>query len=141
MSAYESLGVMVNRSFVSHAISLGSVKVSQEQLTRLDIKLPRPSPLHASFRRQSWGDAIVKLFKAEIQTGEKSFDDLVYISTNTSEATQAFLGSQEIRDAIALTIETGGALEIDGDRVVAHVIGRDNGEDASIVRILTALLR
>jgi hypothetical protein len=141
MSAYESLGVVVKRSFLTNSVSVSGVSVSQNESTRLEMKLPRPAPIHASFRRRSWGDALVKLFKKGIQTGEKSFDDLIYISTKTDEATRAFLGAQEIRDAIALTIETGGALEIEDDRVVARVAGHDKGDDASMVRILTALLR
>ena len=32
--------------------------------------LPRPSPVRATFRKESWGDAVVKIFKKEIQTAK-----------------------------------------------------------------------
>lgn len=143
MTTFAELGVQVERSYHTSTIRVESVDISNKESTRLQMTLPRPARVSASFRKESWGDAIVKVFKKEIQTGDKEFDDLVYITTDTPDETKAFLASDEIRAAIALTIETAGVIEIEGARVVAHVAGRDTGElgdDKSLVTILRALL-
>lgn len=143
MTTFSELGVQVKRSFHSSTMTVGAVDISNKETTRLQLTLPRPSKLRASFRKESWGDAIVKVFKKEIQTGDKEFDDLVYITTDTPEETKAFLTKDDVRNAIALNIDTAGSIEIDGARVVAHVAGRDSGDggdDQSVVTIVRAAL-
>lgn len=139
VSTIEALGAQVRRSFVSNSFAAGGVQVSSSQLTRLEIILPRPTPIQASFRKESWGDAIVKVFKKELQTGDAEFDKLVYISTDTPEKTAAFL-TAELRSAIGLTVDTGGSVEIDGAKVIAHSVGHSDEDDASILQIVRALL-
>jgi hypothetical protein len=145
MATFESLGVQVERSFHSSSTSVGAgglnVDLSSSQTTRFVLTLPKPSKLRAAFRKESWGDAIVKVFKKELQTGDKEFDDLVYITTDTPETTAAFLESTDNRNAIALSIETGGAIEIEADRVVAHSVGHESGDDQTLVKIIEALLK
>lgn len=138
------LGVTVQRSLITNesSVTIGGTAVSQtnDKLTKLSMTLPKASPVRASFRKESWGDAIVKVFKKELQTGDAEFDKLVYITTDTPNETAAFLQSPEIRAAIALAIDTGGPIEIDGTHVVAHSIGHDQGDDPTVVKIVEALL-
>ncbi|MBI5534407.1 MAG: hypothetical protein HY898_16910 [Deltaproteobacteria bacterium] len=144
MTSFADLGVQVQRSFVTNRSSLNAgglnVSLSNEQTTKYVLTLPRPSPIRASFRKESWGDALVKIFKKEIQTGDAEFDKLIYISTDTTEETTAFLRSPELRNALALAVDTGGPVEIDAARVTAYSIGHDNKDDPTLVRIVAALL-
>ena len=121
-------------------MSAGDVDLSSSEKTRIEMVLPRPSPVRATFRKESWGDAVVKIFKKEIQTGDKAFDDLVYIATDTPEATRAFLASDDVRKKLELCVETGGSLEVNGTRVVAYVTGHDTKDDPALVDIVWALL-
>jgi len=140
MKTFAALGVEVKRSFQSSGVAVGGVEVSSSEKTRLTMKLPRPSAVRASFRKESWGDAVVKIFKKELQTGDKEFDDLVYISTDTPEATAAFLKPDDLRRKLALCIETGGALEVDGTSLTAYATGHDSADDPALVEIVQALL-
>ena len=144
MTTLANLGVEAQRAFITNqsSVSVGGMNVSQtsQELTKLTMMLPRPTSVHASFRKESWGDALVKVFKKELQTGDPAFDKLVYITTDTPDATSAFLRSPDTRNAIALAIETGGPIEIAGNQVVAHSIGHDRNDDPTIVRIIAALL-
>ena len=144
MTTLANLGVQTQRSFISNqsSVSVGGMNVSQtvQELTKLSMTLPRPSLVRASFRKESWGDALVKVFKKELQTGDEAFDKLVYITTDTPAATAAFLRSPDTRNAVALAIETGGPIEIAGTHMVAHSIGRDHNDDPTIVRIVAAVL-
>ncbi|CAN5259066.1 hypothetical protein BH09MYX1_BH09MYX1_55810 [soil metagenome] len=144
MTKLVDLGVTVQRSFISHqsSITIGGTHVSQtnDQLTKLTMTLPKPSVIRASFRKESWGDAVVKIFKKELQTGDAEFDKLVYITTETPSETAAFLQSPETRAAIALAIDTGGPIEIDGTTMIAHSIGHDQNDDPTVVKIVETLL-
>lgn len=142
MTSFAELGVKVtNRTFKTMRASVGQVDLSNSQTTRIDLLLPKKSALHVSMRKESWGDAVVKVFKKEVQTGDAEFDRLVYISTDTPEATAAFLQPDDVRAAVGLLIETGGVLEIDGDRVMAEVIGHEqHADDITLVKVVAALL-
>jgi hypothetical protein len=141
MGALEDLGVTVQASFHTSSLSAGGVQLSGTEKTRLTITLPRPTPLRASFRKESWGDAVVKVFKKELQTGDAAFDALVYISTDTPSETAAFLSSEGTRKALAEAVEDGGPVEIEGARVVAHTLGHDTThEDRAILALVRALL-
>jgi hypothetical protein len=123
--------------------SVGQVDISNSQTTRFELLLPKKTELKVGMRKESWGDAVVKIFKKEIQTGDAEFDKLVYISTDTPEATAGFLKADDVRAAVGLLIETGGVLEIDGDRVTAEAVGHiqeREGDDITLVKIVAALL-
>lgn len=140
MPTFQELGIQVQHTFQTSSMSAGSVQLTSKQTTKVTLTLPRPSPISASFRKESWGDSVVKVFKKELQTGDKEFDDLVYVSTDSPEATAAFLQKPEIRRAIGLCIETGGPLEIEGTRMVGTIVGHDKKEDPDLVTIAAALL-
>jgi hypothetical protein len=140
VKTFAELGVTVTHSFQTTTVSAGGVDLSNNERTKIEMVLPRPSPVRASFRKESWGDAVVKVFKKELQTGDPDFDKLVYISTDTPEATAAFLKPDDIRAKLGLCIETGGSLEVDGTRVVAVASGHDRRDDPALVDIVRALL-
>ena len=105
------------------------------------MRLPVSTGLQASFRKESWGDSLVKIFKKELQTGDPAFDKLIYISTDTLERTRAFL-TPEVREAISFTVDMGGSVEIAGDAVTALSGGIDapGEDDRTIVRLVKLLL-
>lgn len=44
------------------------------------------------------------------------------------------------RNAIALAIETGGLIQIEGTEVIGHSVGHESSDDPTLVRIVQALL-
>jgi len=98
------MGVQVHKVVQTGTISTGGVDLSRNEVTRYQMRLRVSPQLKASFRKESWGDALVKVFKKELQTGDAEFDKLVYISTDTPERTSAFL-TPEMRQAIAFAVD------------------------------------
>ena len=135
------LGVQVEKVVQTSTLSTGGVDLSRSEVTRYQMRLPVSPQLKASFRKESWGDAVVKVFKKELQTGDAEFDKIVYISTDTPERTSAFL-TPEMRQAVAFTVEMGGTLEIDNELVVAVSGGGDapGEDDRTVVALVRGLL-
>ena len=135
-----SMGVTTQKIIqTGGAIAAGAM--SGQEVTRYNMRLPVSTRLQANFRKESWGDGIVKVFKKELQTGDAEFDKLVYISTDTPTRTQAFL-TTEMRSAIAYMLDTGGSLEINNENVSAVSGGIDapDQDDKTVLTIVRALL-
>ncbi len=135
-----SMGV-VTQKIVQTGGAIAAGAMSGQEVTRYNMRLPVSPRLQASFRKESWGDSLVKVFKKELQTGDAEFDKLVYISTDTPTRTQAFL-TTEMRNAIAYMLDTGGSLEINNEEVSAVSGGIDapNQDDQTVLKIVSALL-
>ncbi len=135
-----SMGVPAQK-VLQAAGSVAAGAMSNQEVTRYQLRLPISPRLEASFRKESWGDSLVKVFKKELQTGDADFDKLVYISTNTPERTRAFL-TAEVRQAIAYMIDMGGSLEIENEVVNAVSGGIDapGEDDRTVIAIVRALL-
>lgn len=72
----------------------------------------RDVPIRASFRPEGITQKAIKLFKREIQVGDRKFDDAIYISTDTPEMTAALLESEGVKGAIMELASAGGLLRI-----------------------------
>lgn len=140
MASLESLGVSVKRRFVTSSSSLNGIQLGGKETTELTLTLPRATAVKATFAKEGLGRKLVKLFKKELQTGDKAFDDAIYISTDTADATKAFLANDAVRAAIAATVTTGGPIEIGDTTVTAEVAGREEGDDANVALVAEALL-
>lgn len=145
MTTLADLGVRVEpvkQSSSSLTLTIGGIRVplSSGATSRLLLTLPKDCEMRASFRRESWGDAVVKIFKKELQTGDAEFDKLVYITTDTPERTKAWLESADVRLALGLTIETGSSVDIAGTQLVVQGTGQDSANDVSIVKLVASLL-
>lgn len=92
-------------------------------VVRLVWTLPAPCAVRASFGREVLKHKLIKLFKKEIQVGDPHFDDAVYISTDTPDATNAFLESPRVREIIASMVGAGGAIGIEGATVTFESTG------------------
>ena len=132
------------RKFVTTSTSLSAggvnTNLSMGESTELTLKLPGPVAVQASFTREGLGTKLIKLFKKELQTGDRDFDDLVYISTDTPEPTAALLQSLDVRATIQACVVMGGSLTIEGATVSASVAGHDREDDPGLVRLVSVLL-
>jgi hypothetical protein len=141
MSELKSLGVNVERSFQTSSTSINGIQVGGNETTKLTLTLPRAVEIKATFSKEGLGRKLVKLFKKELQTGDKAFDDAIYISTDTPEATKALLESADVRGAIMTCVTTGGPLEIEGAMVTTELPGRhEDGDDTDTLVLIRALL-
>jgi hypothetical protein len=143
MSTLEQLGVTVKRSFntESSSTNIGGIEVasSSKKTTQLTLSLPKEASIKAEFCAEGLAKKIIKVFKKELQTGDKAFDDAVYISTETPEATARFLDHAEVRRAIA-TLIASGPIQISGTKVTAVTADHTEEDDAGVVKLITALL-
>lgn len=76
------------------------------------IREERDVPIRASFRPEGITQKAIKLFKREIQVGDRKFDDAIYISTDTPQLTAALLENEGVKGAIIELASTGGLLRI-----------------------------
>ena len=81
-----------------------------------------------------------KLFSKELQTGDREFDDAVFIKTKTPDTTSKLLESERVRKVISLSVITAGAVEIDRNHVHMTLVGRRDDEDPEVVALVKALL-
>lgn len=139
MSELASLGVNVERSFTTQSAQVGGVTVSQKTTTKFTLSLPKAARLKASFSKEGLTTKVVKLFKKELQTGDASFDDAVYVSTDTPETTAAFLSDPSVRALITELVDIGG-VEIDGQTIACELLGKVQNEPADLVRLVRATL-
>lgn len=138
MSELERWGV--SRAQLQHQQHSGSVHHGElEDDDALHGGLPREARLKASFSKEGLGTKLVKLFKKELQTGDPAFDDVVYVSTDTSDATAAFLSDPSLRATIAELVDSGG-VQIEGTTVSCELLGKMQNEPAELLRLVTACM-
>lgn len=144
MKTLEQLGVTIRRGFVTQSSSteVGGEEVasSTKKSTQLTLKLPGEAPIQATFSAEGIGHKVVKIFKREVQCGDPSFDDAVYIETQTPEKTAHMLQSPDVRELIKGLL-VHGPVAITGSTVTLTVPGHVEGEDESAVRLINTLLR
>lgn len=136
----EALGIKVKRMFKSSSSSINGMELASGETTEFTLLLPRPTAIKAHFTKEGLGKKIAKLFKKELQTDDAAFDDAVFIATDTPDTTAKLLASEDVRAAIALTIQTAGPVDIDGATVKIEVQGRQDGDDATVTTLAKALL-
>ena len=105
-----------------------------------DCVLPSAPAVQASFSPEGLGAKVAKIFKKEIQVGDETFDDAVYVSTDTPDATAAFLKSERMQNTILMCAGTGGFIEIEGRRLTAKIPSSTTDEDPSLVELVQVLL-
>jgi hypothetical protein len=83
--------------------------------------LTAPSAIRARFTREGLGTRVGKLFSKELETGDRAFDELVYIRTDTADSTRAFLADDSVRALVRDVVASGGSLSIAGTTVEGSV--------------------
>lgn len=140
MSNFQSIGVQVQTSRRTETLEIGGSKSTKEFAVHTCV-LPRAPAVQASFSREGVLKKLIKVFKKELQVGDKTFDDVVYVSTDTPDATAALLRSNDIQTTILLAVTDGGSIEIEGSKVTATFpFGDTHEEDPNLFRFVQALL-
>lgn len=139
MSELSSLCTKVERSFNTQSTQVNGITVSSKTTTRFALRLARAARLTASFSPEGLGKKLIKLFKKELQTGDAAFDDAVYVSTDTPEATAAFLQDPSVRALIGELVESG-PVEIEGEVIGCEVPGKVESDPADLARLVRAVL-
>jgi len=114
--------------------------MKQEETTKLGVRTEVSYQSSTSFSREGLGKKLAKLFKKELQTGDRAFDDAIYISTDTPETTAKLLADEQVRGTISLYVTTGGPIEIHGNKMCVTLLGRQNNEDPVVVALLRSVL-
>ena len=81
------------------------------------VEIPHRSGISAKLQYEGFSAKLHKIFEHEIQIGDKAFDDLVWIRTNSKETTRAFLSLTGVQSAISELIEMKAVIDIDEARV------------------------
>lgn len=140
MSELGTLGITVAREHQTSSTSVQGLELRTTETTKLTLTLPRATKLKAGFVPETTGKKLIKLFKRELQTGDEHFDSEIYITTDTLEETRAFLGDEDVRNAIGFCVTTGGALQIEGRTVTVHLDGNEAGEPNEVLTIARAII-
>jgi hypothetical protein len=139
MTTMADLGVTVQTSRVTETITIAGMS-SIKEFAVFVCALPSPPKIHASFSPEGVLDKVVKIFKKEIQVGDKTFDDAVYVSTDTPAETAAFLQSQSIQNTILMCVMGGGSIEVTQNQVIARIPSSTTDEDPSLVSFVQTVL-
>jgi hypothetical protein len=127
-AAEQALGVSVQRSQESTIADEGRLVRART----LEVRLPKRSGIRASFVREGLLERVKKLFVDEVEVGCAWFDDHIYVISSTREATEAWLASPRVQQALILLVDATRHVDIDEDVVrVIDEDARDDGRDAS----------
>jgi hypothetical protein len=108
--AARALGVEITRQESRDPSLSGRVELQ----TRLVLRLPRASNVHARFVREGLVERAKKLFVAEVEVGSAVFDDGIYVVTSTRDATHALLAQPRVQQALLLLVDDTRHVEVDG---------------------------
>ncbi len=98
--------------------------------------------VRARFVRQGWAELAKKVFVKEVEVGEKSFDDAVYIATDTQDAVRTLLGHARVREALVALVTKDCIVDVkEKELVVAHpdAHGRSDDEVAEALALAAHL--
>lgn len=85
--------------------------------------LPYELALTASFEREGLLSRVGKLFEKELQVGERTFDDAVYVRTDGPGSLAPALADEALRAALLHAMEeTGGWVVVQGNRVSLEAV-------------------
>jgi hypothetical protein len=139
MSYFDDIRVSVGRSTLTETLEIGGMR-SEKRFAVMKLMLPEQPAVQASFSREGFTKKLIKLFKKELQVGDRGFDDVVYVSTDTPEQTAALLGSQDVQAIVLQAVGGGGAIEIDGREVVLKMPEGHEIDDLTVFRFVQKLL-
>lgn len=141
MADLESLGVTVaKREKITSSTSINGMELSGSMTTKLTLALPRDTPLKLTLSNESFARKLTKLFKKELQTGDKQFDDAIYIATETPDEAKSFLSHDDVRLAVFTVIAFGGPIEIDTNTVTVEIPSHDDTVPPEVVTIVKSIL-
>ncbi len=119
--------------------TVNGIPVSTSETTEITIQLPKKPAVQAVFSTEGFARKLMKLFTSEVQTGDRAFDDAVYISTTTTSATAAWLAAEPLRTTLAEHV-ANGTFEIQEDTVKFTVFGHVDEAPSDVVSLVASLL-
>ena len=85
-------------------------------LRRIQVRLPvGATTIRARFVKQGWAELAKKIFVKEVEVGERTFDDTVYVATETPDAVRALLGALRVRQAVLALVERDCVIDVEPD--------------------------
>lgn len=116
--AKRALGAAMQLTEEQHALQSARVVT----LRRIQVRLPPgATPIRARFVKQGWAELARKIFVKEVEVGERTFDDTVYVATETPDAVRALLGALRVRQAILALIGHDCVIDVEPDLLtVSH---------------------
>lgn len=114
-----------------------------KKINALTLGMRCPSLAWVQLSREGWTDRLVKALglASELQTGDASFDDKIYVACDHPRAKELIAGSKELRAAILRAFKLGcRRVRYDGRAVwLEHITGRKVSEQhEEILRRLVA---
>ena len=110
-------GIVCRAKDGSLVADLKEVELLQEYTISSLAECPHPSGIHARLQYEGFTAKLVKIFEHEIQIGDKQFDDMVWIRTNTKDEARAFLSLSKVQGVIMEIISMKGEIDIDDAKV------------------------
>ncbi|WP_394833756.1 hypothetical protein LVJ94_45350 [Pendulispora rubella] len=137
----DSLETPYEQSQAKETVEFGDGEEVTKEFVTTSFSLVTPPRIKASFSREGLTSRVVKLFKKEVQVGDPTFDDVVYISTDTPAETAAFLKSDDVRATILQAVTDGGNIVIDERDIVTKIPSQDGGDDKPLANLVRAVLK
>ena len=135
----DSLEIPYEVSQSQETIEFGDGEEVTKEFVTTSFSLVTPPRIKASFTHEGLTSRVVKLFKKEIQVGDATFDDVVYITTDTPAETAAFLKADDVRATIFQAVNEGGSVVIDERDIVTKIA--DAGNDKPLADLVRAVLK
>ncbi|WP_394844234.1 hypothetical protein LZC95_45175 [Pendulispora brunnea] len=136
----DSLEIPYEQSQAKETLEFGDGEEVEKEFVTTSFSLVTPPRIKASFTHEGLASRVAKLFKKEIQVGDKAFDDVVYITTDTPAETTAFLKSDDVRTTILTAVTEGGNIVIDERDIVAK-IPTTGDNDKPLADLVRAVLK
>jgi hypothetical protein len=127
MTTFSSLGIDVKKATITETVTIMGAS-SSKRFVELTLALPAAPRVQATFTREGIVTTLKKLFSKELQSGDKAFDDVVYISTDTPAETAALLANASVRATIRRAVVEGGSIQIVKDVVTVKMQGITDDE-------------
>jgi hypothetical protein len=101
------------------------------------------SKVRARFVKQGWAERAKKVFVKEVEIGVKSFDDAVYIATDTPDEVRALLKHHRAQSALVALVKKDAIIDAGEKELVVHIedAHKDDGAEAAEVLALAACLQ
>jgi len=126
-AAQQALGARLRRTEEQHAQA--NARVVTLRIFRVPLS-PGTTDIQARFVKQGWAELAKKIFVKEVEVGEASFDDAVYVATATPDTVRAWLGAARVRQAILALVQSDCVVDVAPEELlVSHDDATTGGDE------------
>jgi len=111
------LGVWCREKNGSVVSDIGEIDMNREFTITSLAEAPNGSGMHTRLQFENFGAKLKKIFEHEIQIGDREFDDMVWIRTNTKPETRAFLSLSKVQTVVMELISMSTEIDIDDAQI------------------------